>query len=68
MAFMAVTCAQALVWERWIVPLLPFLALAAAAAICAAGDGLRKRIGHPMRGFEAAATLLLLVPLSLIHI
>lgn len=58
-----VVCAQALVWERWLVPLLPFLALAAAGAICALVDLLRQRLGRPLTGLEPAAALLVLGPM-----
>lgn len=63
-ALALVTCAQALVWERWVVPLLPFLALAAGAAICSLGRVLRSRLGRPLRGFELAAIALLLAPMA----
>lgn len=63
-ALVLVTCAQALVWERWVVPLLPFLVLAAGAAVCALGRVLRSRLGRPLRGFEFAATALLLAPMA----
>ncbi|MCW4461027.1 glycosyltransferase family 39 protein [Sphingomonas sp. BT-65] len=62
-ALALVICAQALVWERWLVPLLPFLALAAAGTICALADLLRKRLSRALTGFEPLATLLLLVPM-----
>lgn len=58
-----VVCAQALVWERWLVPLLPFLVLAAAGAICALADLLRNRLGRPLNAIEPVATLLLLIPM-----
>lgn len=63
-ALAIVICAQALVWERWLVPLLPFLALAAAGAICALADSLRKRFGQRLSGFAAAmAAALLIAPM-----
>ena len=65
-AFMLVTCAQSLVWERWIVPLLPFLALAAGAAICFLGSWLRTRLGRSLRCFEFVATALLLTPMAVV--
>jgi hypothetical protein len=64
-AFCIVIATRSLVWERWIVPLLPFLALAAAAAICALGDWVRARFKRRVPGFELAAILLLLVPMVL---
>lgn len=63
-AFAIMISAQSLVWERWIVPLLPFLALAIAAAVCALGDQLRARFRRPVTGFELVATALLLVPMA----
>lgn len=64
-AFCIVIVTRSLVWERWIVPLLPFLALATAATICALGDWLRARLKRRVPGFEYAAILLLLMPMSL---
>jgi 4-amino-4-deoxy-L-arabinose transferase-like glycosyltransferase len=60
LAFLFVIAMQSLRWERWIVPLLPFIALAAARALCAMADLLparRARIGLP------AALLLLVIPM-----
>lgn len=62
-ALALVICAQALVWERWLVPLLPFLALAAAGAICALADLLRRRLGRQLPAFEPVAALFLLAPM-----
>lgn len=64
-AFCLVIVTRSLVWERWLVPLLPFIALAAAAAICALGDWLRGRLKLQLTGLEFAVILLLLVPMSL---
>ncbi|WP_343519681.1 glycosyltransferase family 39 protein [Sphingomonas sp.] len=58
-----VICAQALVWERWLVPLLPFLALAAAGTIGTLANMLRRRLGRRPTGFEPVAALVLLVPM-----
>lgn len=58
--FLGVVAAQSLRWERWIVPLLPFAALAAARALCAMADVLpapRARIALPV------ALGLLLIPM-----
>lgn len=57
--------AQSLVWERWIIPLLPFLALAIAAAACALGDLLRGRLRRLGTGAGFALVALMLVPMSL---
>ena len=63
LAFLIVIGSQALLWERWIVPLLPFAALAAAAALCWFADWLRSRLDRPLRWLELAATSLLLIPM-----
>lgn len=58
--FLAVIAMQSLRWERWIVPLLPFVALAAARGLCVVADILparAARISLPL------ATLLLLMPM-----
>jgi hypothetical protein len=58
--FLLVIAAQSLRWERWIVPLLPFIALAAARALC----GLAHLL--PARRAQAvlpAALLLLIIPM-----
>jgi len=61
--FVIVIGAQALLWERWIVPVLPFAALAAAAAVCWLVDQVRARLNRPLPFLEAAAALLLMVPM-----
>lgn len=61
--FLAIICMQALRWERWLVPLLPLLALLAGFALCALADWLRRRTGRPLPLAEAAAVLLLAVPM-----
>jgi hypothetical protein len=61
---MIVICAQALVWERWVIPLLPFLALAAAASVCAIGDRLRKRWVAPLAAVAVAIPMLLSAQLA----
>lgn len=63
LAFLIVIGAQALLWERWMVPLLPFAALAAAAALCWLADRLRAWTGRPLRFVEAGAALLLMLPM-----
>ena len=59
-ALAIVICVQALVWERWLVPLLPFLALGAAAAICALAGRLRA-FGRRLTGVEFTAIAALLM-------
>jgi len=63
LAFLVVIGAQALLWERWIVPLLPFAAFAAAAAICWLADRLRERLHRRFPFAETAAALLLALPM-----
>lgn len=63
LAFMVVIGGQALLWERWIVPMLPFAALAAAAALCWLADWARARLNRPLPFLDAAAALLLLIPM-----
>lgn len=63
LALAIVICAQSLVWERWLVPLLPFLALAAAGAVCALAALLRKHPGRQLPAFELPAALLMLAPM-----
>ena len=63
LAFLVVIGSQALLWERWIVPVLPFAALAAAAALCWLADWLRTRLDRPLPWLELAATALLLIPM-----
>lgn len=64
-ATLLIISGQALVWERWIVPILPFAALAAARGLCAVADLARDRLRRPLRGAEAVAALALAVPMAL---
>ncbi len=59
----AVLCAGALVWERWTVPILPFLALAVAWAICAGVDWLRTHMGRRLPAVELIVLALVAVPM-----
>jgi hypothetical protein len=63
LAFLAVICAQSLRWDRWIVPLLPLIALAMAWAVCAIAQALRHRTGWQGRGIEPLLLLLLAMPM-----
>ena len=63
LAFLIIIGAQALLWERWIVPLLPFAALATAAAVCWLADQLRARLNRPLPFLETVAALLLMIPM-----
>jgi 4-amino-4-deoxy-L-arabinose transferase-like glycosyltransferase len=56
--FLAMIAAQTLRWERWIVPLLPFAALAAARALCALADLLPP---HRLRPLALPAALIVLM-------
>ncbi|MBL8652239.1 MAG: glycosyltransferase family 39 protein [Sphingopyxis sp.] len=56
--FFVMICFQSLRWERWVVPLLPFLSLAAARALCGLADMLpRGRLG----GMALPVALLILL-------
>jgi hypothetical protein len=63
-ALALILCAQSLTWERWVVPLLPFLALSAAWTLGAAADLLRRRLDRPLLGLEGLAATLLLLPMA----
>jgi len=69
LVLLAVICGQSLLWERWIVPLLPFAALLAAHALVTLANGLRMRIGSrrerggAMPWLEPLALLVLIVPM-----
>lgn len=60
LVFLLVIAMQSLRWERWIVPLLPFVALAAARALCAIADLLP---AHRARAALPVALLLLVIPM-----
>lgn len=62
--FLVAICAQALFWERWIVPVLPFILLAAAYALCRLGDFLRWRLGRRGLIAELLVFAILLVPMT----
>lgn len=51
-------CAQTLVWERWLVPLLPFAALTTAVAIDALAQGLPRGTGKILFPLTMGALLL----------
>lgn len=56
--------AQALVWERWIVPLLPLLCLGAAQALLGGADLLRRATSRRLPAAEPFLALLLAVPMA----
>lgn len=60
LTFLLVIAVQSLRWERWIVPLLPFAALAVARALCGLADLLPARTAQVAL---PAALLLLLMPM-----
>lgn len=60
LTFLLVIAVQSLRWERWIVPLLPFAALAVARALCGLADLLPARTTQVAL---PAALLLLLMPM-----
>ncbi|WP_168355978.1 ArnT family glycosyltransferase [Sphingomonas gei] len=56
-------CMQALRWERWLIPLLPFAAIAAGYALRMFAEMLRPRIDPAVRFLPPAAALLLMGPM-----
>ena len=66
LAFMLMISAQALVWERWIVPILPLLSIALGAAAVAAYQFLRERLARPLAySITVVAAAAALVPVAL---
>lgn len=63
LAFLVVISTQSLMWERWVVPLLPFAALAIAYALALAGDTLAARVGSRWRAVPWGIAALLAVPM-----
>lgn len=65
--FFLVVIVQALRWERWLVPLLPFLSIMAGYGVCALADELRaRRPRWPLGQAEAAMAVLLMLPMALV--
>ncbi|MHA0111655.1 hypothetical protein ACXYUI_31875, partial [Klebsiella pneumoniae] len=60
---LVVICAHALVWERWVVPLLPFAALGIAYAIGAIADLGERRFGPDARHFAWIGAALVALPM-----
>ena len=61
-AFLLVICAQHVLWERWLVPVLPFLALGFAWAVNTLGRALVRQSRPAARVAQGAAILALLAP------
>ncbi|MDT8757223.1 glycosyltransferase family 39 protein [Sphingomonas psychrotolerans] len=59
----ALICLQALRWERWLVPLLPFMAIMTGYAIHVLANWLRSRMQRRLRLVEPVAALVLLLPM-----
>lgn len=55
---------QALLWERWVVPMLPFVALASAYGLCCIADLLRPHLARYAPLFIAVATSLAALPMA----
>jgi 4-amino-4-deoxy-L-arabinose transferase-like glycosyltransferase len=63
LAFLVLICAQSLIWERWIVPLLPFAALAMAYALRTATLALARAFDRRARAFEWIAAAIMAIPM-----
>lgn len=63
LGFFVLIGAQALLWERWIVPMLPFVAIASAQGLCCVVDLLRQHLKRRAPIFMAAAALLAILPM-----
>lgn len=62
-AFAVLISIQSLRWERWLVPLLPFVAIMAGYAVHVLADMARARTGRPLQLAELFAGLLLILPM-----
>jgi hypothetical protein len=54
---------QSLRWERWVVPLLPFLSIAAARALCGLAQVAAERVGRRAHWLAAAVLAAVLLPM-----
>jgi hypothetical protein len=61
--FGGLICIQALRWERWLIPLLPFVAMMAGYALHAIANTLRAQMQRPLRFIEPVVALLLVLPM-----
>ena len=64
LAFLVVISTQSLVWDRWIVPLLPFFSLGTAYAICLTARWLRRRYGRIGIIAWPATLIVILAPMT----
>lgn len=62
-AFTVLISIQALRWERWLIPLLPFAAIGLGYAVHVLADALRSRTGWRLPAIEPLAAMLLMVPM-----
>jgi hypothetical protein len=62
-AFAVLISIQALRWERWLVPLLPFVAIMAGYAVHVLAEMARAGTGRPLQLAELFAGLLLILPM-----
>jgi len=63
LSFALVLCSQNLVWERWVLPLLPFLAMSAGLAITRLSDFLEDKYPSSRKIALPTVVLLSIVPL-----
>ena len=67
-AFVIVLCSQRLVWERWALPLLPFLAMGAGVALLRLAEMIERRFSAIRGVILPIAALLVMAPLFLADI
>jgi 4-amino-4-deoxy-L-arabinose transferase-like glycosyltransferase len=63
LVFFVLLCAQSLRWDRWLVPLLPFLAIAAARALCGLTEWAERRFGRRAAWAVPAAAAIVMLPM-----
>ena len=66
LVFFVLLCAQSLRWDRWLVPFLPFLAIAAARALCGLGELAVGKFGRNARWAMPVALVVVMVPMLLV--
>ena len=62
-AFFLLIGAQALLWERWVVPMLPFIAMLAAYGVSALAAFLPTHLKHHTRTAEIMVAVLVMLPM-----